>query len=95
MITGYQMNAKRIKSGKRPVSSQGALESNSTYADRITFREIKEFVDTRQKDGNVMITICDQGYLSVFRLFYRINKLYKYPNFIVFVMDKNGYEVLL
>lgn len=93
LITGYQKNARRIKSGARPSSAKGALQSNETYPNRITFREIKEYVDTKQKDGNVLITICDQGYLSVFRLFYRINKLYKYPNFIVFVMDKNGYEV--
>ena len=40
-----------------------------------------------------MITICDMGYVKTFKLFYRLNHMEKYSNFIAFVMDKEGFDV--
>ena len=40
-----------------------------------------------------MITMCDKGYVDVFRLFYRLNKMEQYKNFVVVVLDKAGYDV--
>lgn len=97
MIMGYDTRYlgkdKRIHT--KPSSAGGALRSKDIYPDRITFDEIEEFVKTKQEDRNLMITICDKGYLSVFRLFYRINKMEQYTNFVVFILDKEGYDVQL
>ena len=81
------------KSRNLPRSAFGATHSNQTDDFSITFTEIDSYVSARQENKTVMITICDKGYLSIFRLFYRINKMEQYSNFIVFVLDKDGYNV--
>lgn len=95
MVKGYdgRSTSKGYKYNVRPMSSLGASNSDETYPNRITLKEINSFVKPKAINQNVMITICDKGYLSVFRLFYRINRMEQYSNFIVFVMDKEGYDV--
>ena len=41
-----------------------------------------------------MITICDKGYANTFKLFYRLSHMERYSNFVAFVMDKEGFDVL-
>lgn len=69
--------------------------SSESDSNKVTSQEIKLYMDNIQVDGNLLITVCDKGYLDIFRLFYRINKLHQYPNFVAIVMDKEGYDVCL
>ena len=96
MVAGYTRRySKRTRRYvNRPSSSFGALRNQYRQPDRITFDEINDYVKDKHILGNLMITICDKGYLDVFRLFYRINKMEQYTNFVAFILDKEGYEVM-
>lgn len=63
--------------------------------ERVTLQEIDGFLKQRAINNDVMITICDSGYLDIYRLFYRLNKMWQYPNFVTFVLDQKGYDVTL
>ena len=96
MVAGYNRRySRRTRNfSNRPSSSLGALRNSYPQPDRITFDEINSYVKDKHINGNLMITICDKGYLDVFRLFYRINKMEQYTNFVAFILDKEGYEVM-
>ena len=91
MVAGYNRRySRRTRNfSNRPSSSLGALRNSYPQPDRITFDEINSYVKDKHINGNLMITICDKGYLDVFRLFYRINKMEQYTNFVAFVLDNN------
>ena len=77
----------------RPEITIRSMRITPKSGNYVTILEIDQFVKPRAIDNNLMITICDKGYLDVFRLFYRINKMEQYTNLIVFVLDKMGYDV--
>lgn len=60
-----------------------------------SLQEIDAFLDRKAINNDVIITICDSGYLDIFRLFYRLNKMWQYSNFVAFVLDRKGYNVHL
>ena len=68
---------------------------HSIPSNRITKDELKQFFLPRALDNRIMVTVCDKGYLNVFRLFYRVNKMDQYKNFVVVVLDKQGYKVIV
>ena len=73
----------------------GTLQTDERYSNRITKDELKQFFLPRALDNRIMVTVCDKGYLNVFRLFYRVNKMDQYKNFVVVVLDKQGYKVIV
>lgn len=73
----------------------GALRTDERYSNRITVNELKQFFLPRALDNKIMVTVCDKGYLNVFRLFYRLNKMDQYKNFVVVVLDEDGYKVVV
>lgn len=77
----------------RPDITLRSMKNPSRSGDYVTIQEIDRFVKPKAVDNNLMITICDKGYLDVFRLFYRINKMEQYTNLIIFVLDESGYNV--
>ena len=64
-------------------------------SERVTLQEIDGYLKQKAINNDVMITVCDSGYLDIYRLFYRLNKMWQYPNFVTFVLDKKGYDVCL
>ena len=86
----YTVNGMRMKFSS---SVQGALLSDVIEPNRITILELKNFFMPKADNGRIMITMCDKGYLDIFRLFYRLNRMEQYKNFVVVVLDKAGYDV--
>lgn len=64
-------------------------------SERVTLQEIDGYLKQKAINNDVMITVCDSGYLDIYRLFYRLNKMWQYPNFVTFVLDKKGYDVCI
>lgn len=78
-----------------PALARNSEQIPTRGPERVTLQEIDGFLKQRAVDNDVMITICDSGYLDIYRLFYRINKMWQYPNFVTFVLDQKGYDVTL
>ena len=78
-----------------PELARNSEQIPSRGPERVTLQEIDGFLKQRAINNDVMITICDSGYLDIYRLFYRINKMWQYPNFVTFVLDQKGYDVTL
>ena len=73
----------------------GALRTSERFSNRITVDELKQYFLPKAVDNKTMATVCDKGYLHVFRLFYRINRMDQYKNFVVVVLDEDGYNVIV
>ena len=82
--------------GKQHVQSEctnGAAKTRKTLKYRMNVVEIASLFSRYAVDNTVMITICDKGYLDVFRKFYHLNKMEQYTNFVAVVLDEAGYDV--
>lgn len=60
---------------------------------RMNIGEITQLFSRYAINNTVMITICDKGYLDVFKKFYHLNNMGQYKNFVAVVLDKAGYDV--
>lgn len=78
-----------------PALARNSEQIPARGPERVTLQEIDGFLKQRAINNDVMITICDSGYLDIYRLFYRMNKMWQYPNFVTFVLDQKGYDVTL
>lgn len=76
-----------------PALARNSEQIPTRGQERVTLQEIDGFLKQRAINNDVMITICDSGYLDIYRLFYRINEMWQYPNFVTFVLDQKGYDV--
>ena len=88
--TVYTVNGIRMKFSS---SVHGALLTDEGDPNHVTIFEIKNYFFSKADNGRIMITMCDKGYLDVFRLFYRLNHMEQYKNFVAVVLDKAGYDV--
>ncbi len=83
----------RGKVKRRPSSSFGAsIRSHSPG--RLRLLDLYSFLEANFPAKTLMVTVCDKGYIATFRRFYELNHFETYSNFLAFVMDEAGYEVL-
>ena len=82
--------------GKKLIQSDctaGAAMTKTTLQYRMNVGEVTELFSRYAINNTVMITICDKGYLDVFKKFYHLNNMGQYKNFVAVVLDKAGYDV--
>ena len=82
--------------GKQLIQSEcasGAAMTENVLQYRMNIGEITQLFSRYAINNTVMITICDKGYLDVFKKFYHLNNMGQYKNFVAVVLDKAGYDV--
>lgn len=77
-----------------PSMARNSMQMEKEKLQVVTLQEINGFLKNKAVNNNVMITVCDSGYLDIYRIFYKLNKMWQYPNFVTFVLDKKGYDVV-